>query len=125
MQNYLILPGEDFHAGTKYTTPRRLAWHVTGNPDDPVGVELGKRFDALYTDRVNVETVPLFAGMKELVLEMKDTFVSMGVLSNSCTDYVQRVIETHNLTSLFSVIVGSDEVPEAKPLPGEIEERER
>jgi phosphoglycolate phosphatase-like HAD superfamily hydrolase len=48
---------EDYHLGTKYviyhlhsnniiiiisryTTPRRLAWHVTGNPDDPIGMKL-------------------------------------------------------------------------------------
>lgn len=31
---------EAYHAGTKYTTPRRMAWHVTGDPDNPVGEEL-------------------------------------------------------------------------------------
>jgi hypothetical protein len=25
---------EVYHMGTKFTTPRRMAWHSTGNPDD-------------------------------------------------------------------------------------------
>ena len=42
--------------GTKYTTPRRLAWHVTNNPDDPIGVKLGQQFDDLYVKLVSSDT---------------------------------------------------------------------
>lgn len=31
---------ESYHQGTKFTTPRRMAWHVTGDPDHPIGEEL-------------------------------------------------------------------------------------
>jgi phosphoglycolate phosphatase-like HAD superfamily hydrolase len=31
---------ESYHQGTKFTTPRRMAWHVTGDPDHLIGEEL-------------------------------------------------------------------------------------
>lgn len=31
---------ESYHQGTKFTTPRRMAWHVTGDPDHPIGEDL-------------------------------------------------------------------------------------
>lgn len=34
------ISSESYHQGTKFTTPRRMAWHVTGDPDNPIGEEL-------------------------------------------------------------------------------------
>jgi len=39
---------EDYHHGTRYTTPARLAWHSTGDVNDPIGIKLGEEFDNLY-----------------------------------------------------------------------------
>ena len=33
----------EYLIGSKYTTPRRLAWHATKDPDDARGEALGKR----------------------------------------------------------------------------------
>lgn len=38
-----------------------MAWHVTGNPDDPIGESLGMQFDDLYVDLVSLETVHLMS----------------------------------------------------------------
>ena len=63
---------EEYHLGTKYTTPRRLAWHVTGNPDDPIGVLLGKQFDELYVKLVSTKTAGLYPGVLDMLDKILD-----------------------------------------------------
>jgi phosphoglycolate phosphatase-like HAD superfamily hydrolase len=109
---------DDYHAGTKYTTPRRLAWHVTGNPDDPIGLELGKQFEDLYVDLVSPSTAPLYEGILPMLstLKQEDPSLKFGALSNACGAYVKAVVKCNDLTSLFPVVqLGADEVPAAKP----------
>ena len=42
---YAPIQMADFHEGTRYTTPARFSWHVTGRTEDPIGKLLGKEFD--------------------------------------------------------------------------------
>lgn len=109
---------ESYHEGTKYTTPRRLAWHVTGNPDDPIGPELGRQFDELYVDLVSPSTAPLYEGILPLLerLQSEDPQLKLGALSNACGAYVRAVVRCNSLEKLFPIVqLGADEVPEAKP----------
>lgn len=110
---------EEYHAGTKYTTPMRLAWHVTGNPDDSIGTKLGQEFDALYVALVSKETANLFSGIEQMLrsLQERHPSVRFAALSNACTDYVTAVLQANNLLSLFPVGLGADKVPAAKPAP--------
>lgn len=109
-----------YHQGTKYTTPRRLAWHTMNDPDHPIGEQLGKQFDDLYVGLVSPETAPLYDGIDDMLndfaLQYPDT-VKLAALSNACGAYVQAVMKTHHLTSKFSIAYGADDVPAAKPNP--------
>lgn len=112
----------DYHAGTKLTTPRRLAWHVTGDPDDPVGQALGAEFDGLYVQLVSPATAPLYAGARELLLSLTSDFrCRLGAVSNACGAYVAAVLRANNIAHLFSsstgAVLGADDVPAAKPAP--------
>jgi len=108
---------EDYHQGTKFTTPRRLAWHVTGNPDDPIGEDLGRQFDELYVNLVTPTTTPLFTGIREMLIRIQaqHTDLLYGALSNAATAYVHAVMKQTKLDTLFKVQLGADAVPEAKP----------
>lgn len=110
---------EEYHAGTKYTTPMRLAWHVTGNPDDAIGIKLGQEFDALYVALVSKETANLFSGIDQMLLSIQERYRSVryAALSNACTEYVTAVLQANNLSTLFPVGLGADKVPAAKPAP--------
>ena len=110
---------EEYHAGTKYTTPRRLAWHVTGDPDNEEGIELGRQFDTLYVDLVSVQTAPLYEGILPLLDLVAQRQVRLGALSNACGAYVRAVVRANRLEKYFSaeVQLGADDVPAAKPRP--------
>ena len=115
---YPLISESDYHAGTKLTTPRRFAWHVTGNPDDQIGIHLGKQFDELYLQLVNIETAPLYPGIESLVRDLsKIENVVQGALSNACGDYVRSVLKVNEVSEIFCVQLGADDVPGAKPRP--------
>ena len=110
---------EEYHLGTKYTTPRRLAWHVTGNPDDPIGISLGNQFDELYVKLVSTKTAGLYPGVVDMLDKIldKNKNIKYGALSNAAGAYVRAVCDVNNLNSKFIVKYGADDVPEAKPSP--------
>lgn len=108
-----------YHTGTKYTTPRRLAWHVTGDPDHPIGQGLGHEFDALYVDLVDLNTARLYEGMDKLLEYFPAQYpaIKYAALSNACTAYVEAVLRVNGLNKIFSLGLGPDKVPAAKPSP--------
>lgn len=108
----------DYKIGSKYTTPRRFAFHA-GCEDlaDPVGEKLGNDFDALYVGLVTPSMVPLFDGLAALLGELCADGCGLGALSNACGEYVRKVLAEHGLGSSFAVQLGADEVPAAKPSP--------
>ena len=109
---------EDYHHGTRYATPDRFAWHVTGNPKDPIGIKLGNEFDSLYVDMVSKETAPLFKNIDDLLVELKKKDnICYGALSNACGAYVRAVLEVNEIDQLFNVQLGADEVSAPKPHP--------
>lgn len=113
-----VISESSYHEGTKFTTPRRLAWHVTGNPDDPIGESLGKEFDDLYVELVSMQTAKLYDGMGELIRNFAALpNVRFAALSNACTSYVEAVLRVNNLDSIFVIGWGPDKVPQAKPAP--------
>ena len=112
------LSKEQYHEGSKYITSRRMAFHAVGNPDDPIGLQLGADFDAFYIDMVTPTTVPLFPGLRAVLNNISnDDSIGHGVLSNACGTYVRAVCSAHKLSSTFSCIYGSDDVPAPKPNP--------
>eukprot|EP01031_Cornospumella_fuschlensis_P038504 gene38504-46802_t len=109
----------EYHEGTRFVTPRRLAWHVTGDPDDTIGLALGQEFDNLYVELVNERTASLYSGMMYLLEEIKAKycFVRYAALSNACTLYVDRVLHANNISGIFDIALGADKVPSPKPFP--------
>jgi HAD superfamily hydrolase (TIGR01549 family) len=111
---------DQYHEGTKLTTPRRLAWHVTGNPDDPTGIDLGTQFDDLYVELVSTETAPFYPGIMDVLSTLQEknqNDLVLGALSNACGAYVTAVLKVNGVTDMFSIGLGADEVPAAKPQP--------
>lgn len=111
---------EQYHQGTKLTTPRRLAWHVTGDPDNEVGENLGQQFDDLYVKLVNLDTAALYPGMQDLLRTVSDPYkenLKYAALSNACGAYAKAVIEVNGLSDTFHLSYGADDVPAAKPSP--------
>jgi phosphoglycolate phosphatase-like HAD superfamily hydrolase len=60
-----LISEEEYHQGTRYTTPARLCWHVTGvaNEKSDIGIALGQQFDDMYVKLVSTDTAPLFSGI--------------------------------------------------------------
>lgn len=118
--SYDPISEEDYHAGTKYATPDRFAWHITRDTTNAIGPTLGKQFDDLYVGMVSSDTAGFFPGMKELLTQLNvewgDTF-HYGALSNACGSYVQAVLRANNVDAMFSVALGADQVPAPKPHP--------
>lgn len=114
-----VISEEEYHEGTKFTTPRRLAWHTTGNPDDPSGIELGRQFDDLYVNLVSIDNTRFYDGMQEMLKNLcaKHAGIEYGALSNACGGYVRAVLRSNQVESMFEVGLGADEVPAAKPQP--------
>jgi phosphoglycolate phosphatase-like HAD superfamily hydrolase len=110
--------GEDvYHMGTKFTTPRRMAWHSTGNPDDESGIALGDQFDDLYVKLVSMETAAFYSGIPNVLTSLvkKNPTLRHGALSNACGAYVRAVLQVNGVSDMFVVGLGADEVPAAKP----------
>jgi phosphoglycolate phosphatase-like HAD superfamily hydrolase len=111
---------EDYHFGTRYTTPERFAWHVTGDPKHARGIELGRQFDDLYVKMVSAETAGFYLGIRELLLGIKEEHkvdVVYGALSNACGAYVRAVLNSNDVGDIFPVQLGADDVDAAKPQP--------
>ena len=108
---------EAYHMGTKLTTPRRMAWHCTGNPDDVCGIALGDQFDELYVKLVTLETAEFYAGIPEVLKSLVKEYPTLrhGALSNACGAYVRAVLLVNGVTDDFAIGLGADEVPAAKP----------
>lgn len=56
------------------------------------------------------------SGMVALIKDLKKTY-KIGLLSNSATEYIARIIDRHGLEPLFDFITISSEVGLAKPDP--------
>jgi HAD superfamily hydrolase (TIGR01509 family) len=108
---------EEYHQGTKYSTPRRFAWHLTNNPEDPIGLTLGNIFDATYVDLVSPETTALYDGIYEMLKNINSQNVQIGALSNACGAYVKAVLNVNKISEYFTIGLGADEVPLPKPAP--------
>ena len=99
-----ISPAE-YHDGTKYCTPERLARHHGLAPEDAdgglafrhMGAILGAEFDARYIALVSPDTAPVFSGIPSLVRDLAAACVPVAALTNACLSYAERVLDTHAL----------------------------
>jgi len=108
---------DEYLLGTKYTTPRRLAWHATKDADHECGRELGDAFDALYVELVSRETCGFYPGIMDVVRRLKSRGTRQAVLSNACGAYARRVIAANGVEDVMEACYGADDVSRAKPAP--------
>ena len=125
----------EYHEGTKYSTPDRLARHAGLEPGDAeyeeVGRRLGEEFDNLYVDLVNMETACFYPGISSLLDNIPEDVV-LGALTNACEKYAHAVLKTNcpvlsmagasgnngdAIYSRFESVRGADTVPTPKPSP--------
>ena len=116
---YDLISEDSYHIGTKYSTPRRFAWHVTGDPEHEIGITLGQEFDRLYVDLVSPTTTALYPGIIPMLQKIKSSSnnIKIAALSNACGAYVSAVLQVNELNSFFDIGLGADEVPSPKPSP--------
>jgi len=107
---------EQYLRGTRYATPQRLAWHATGDIDDPSGEALGAAFDEHYIALVDDRTAGFFPGIRDLVRRIASG-KSQAVLSNACGEYARKVCDANEMIDAMAAVVGADEVPDVKPSP--------
>lgn len=111
---------DEYHEGTRYTTPVRLARHAGLDSEtqkeefESAGAKLADEFDGLYVDLVNMETAAFFDGIPELVSQIPPN-VKVGALTNACVAYAVAVLGTNGVSERFSSIHGADDVPRPKP----------
>lgn len=125
----------DYHEGTKWCTPERLARHAGLLPTDDdfeaVGNRLGEEFDNMYVDLVNLQTAGFYPGIASLLATIPKE-VRLGALTNACVNYAHAVLKANcpvessdgdsgdhdeAVYSRFLSIRGADNVPTPKPSP--------
>ncbi len=123
---------EEYHQGTVYCTPERLARHAGLEPGDKefdkVGERLGREFDNMYVDLVGMDTAGFYPGISSLLNNLPED-VRLGALTNACVAYAHAVLKTNcpvmatgdleegAIYSRFGSIRGADNVPTPKPSP--------
>ena len=119
---FSTVSSDQYHAGTKWTTPERLARHCGLDPlIDPdqfkvIGSKLGAEFDTLYIGLVSTDTAPFYPGI-DILLQKLAGHTKIGALTNAAVAYAERVLEANVARSLFAVVHGADDVPKPKPAP--------
>ena len=103
--------------GTRHTTPRRLAWHATGDADAACGEALGAAFDATYVELVSRDTTGFYDGVDAIVERLREDGRAQAVLSNACGTYARAVVRANGVEGTMKRCYGADDVPLAKPAP--------
>lgn len=73
-------------------------------------------FEAHYHKQCT-ESAALYAGVKELIVELHARGVKMGVATNAPSQFALRMLEHTGIAAYFERIVGADMVPLPKPDP--------
>eukprot|EP00667_Euglena_gracilis_P007016 EG_transcript_7077 len=114
------ITAEEYHAGTKYTTPVRLAWHAgyewESEAFQSAGSKMGAEFDAYYVGLVSPSTAPFYPHVRSLVQQL-GAVCRLGALTNAAVAYAHAVLRANAIDSLFDVVHGADDVPAPKPNP--------
>ena len=78
------------------------------------------RFRTLYTEKaapMQVETVRLYPGAKELLTALHQIDIPVGVVSTKRGDTLRAILEARGVVSLLTSITGGDQVSRPKPDP--------
>ena len=78
--------------------------------------DLAQRFQAIYAERLCVDTV-LFEGVAELLDELEALGLAWGIVTNKRMRYTDPLVAQLGLTPRTTCVVSGDTTAEAKPSP--------
>lgn len=66
-----------------------------------------------------MSTAPFYGGIKEMLSSIAEKYplIRFGALSNACGAYVRAVLSTNEVSDIFVMQLGADDVPAPKPHP--------
>jgi phosphoglycolate phosphatase len=87
-------------------------------PDKSPGFheELANRYRAIYDTKI-IEICPLFPGLLTMLRRLSDSDVFMSIASSKRRHLIDTVLEHHNLSQYFKMVVGAQDVENHKPHP--------
>lgn len=106
---------DDIKAGMAYPTVERFKFH-TGVQDRSI---LQQFSDDFYSElnRVGVEHVKLYEGIKEVLDRLAQSGFSLGMVTNNQGLFVRKAAARLSYAFDFEVILGEENVPHPKPHP--------
>lgn len=78
--------------------------------------ELANRYRAIYDTKI-IEICPLFPGLITMLRKLSDSDVCMSIASSKRRHLIDTVLEHHNLSQYFKMVVGAQDVENHKPHP--------
>ena len=79
--------------------------------------EIVDTYRRVFQEKYAKTHVKVFAGLKDLLLDLKERGVKMGIVSSKPTDPIHMSLRDTGMEGIFDVVVGSDLVRHYKPLP--------
>jgi phosphoglycolate phosphatase len=78
--------------------------------------ELSTRYRQIYDVRV-IDICPLFPGLHKMLSALSEAEVQMAIVTSKRRHLVEAVLEHHNLSSYFKMVLGAQDVQNHKPHP--------
>lgn len=80
--------------------------------------QLMQRKSLAYQERLaQMETLPIYAGLEDLIYQLRLAKLPLGIVSGAMHQEVKLVLERSHLTPYFSIIVAGDDIVTSKPDP--------
>jgi phosphoglycolate phosphatase-like HAD superfamily hydrolase len=89
---------------------------LTGDEDQERRLEFRDLFREVAMP-LELEDTPLFPGAVEVLTNLHDAGVKVGIVSTKRTDMLDRVLVDHGVSDLLTLVVGGDQVTLPKPDP--------
>jgi len=89
---------------------------LTGDRD-PENAAVFFRLFVERADEIMAANTELYDGVKDLLLRLKSSGLVLGILSTKFRYRICQILDRYELTELFSVIIGGEDVERHKPDP--------
>lgn len=84
--------------------------------NDKYRVDMADRYRAIY-DSQAIEICPPFPGLKDVLLGLQLAEVDIAIVSSKRRHLIEIVLDYHNLSSYFRLVLGQQDVSNHKPHP--------
>jgi HAD superfamily hydrolase (TIGR01509 family) len=76
-----------------------------------------KKWRGIYADWVAKKSVPLKAGVKDVLIHLKSLNIPMAVATSTKTTAAEKKLNMAGIFDYFDVVIGGDQVAHSKPAP--------